>query len=582
MRTVKTTIKMLLAVAIAMPLVPAWAQFSRWTTAMHVDASMEGPIIGSDDGSTVVLMRYQMDPLRSLDGGVTWSAFNINGQRPYNVQIAPTNPKVWYAFGETDNAFYQSMDGGTTWSKRSGGGNLAISADPQLIYQGIYQKDPTCPFSELCSIIHSTIQVSSDGGVSWRDLRTVESGLSVYPSPVDPALLFSVGVEGISRSRDAGATWTVIVPPSLNAPYGGFAFDRFDSGIVYLLPGGGSSDFHGFVSHDAGTTWTAVALTSGGRIVADPVQSGRAFLFSYGDGTYETRDAGKTWVHVEPGNGSGINFPVAGVVMRGGQRFAMNVWDSDLRQLDLNNGALALASDTWWNPAQSGWGMSITHHSSTQTFVAWFAYGRSGEPVWRVIPGGQWNDRVFAGDVYETKGPAYFGVPFDPSKVSANRVGKATITFDDQDNATFAWQLDEGLSGNQRVVREIFASPANTVVDDNYADMWWNAAESGWGIAINHQYNNVFAAWYMYDAAGQPLWVAMPNGVMRLENGVGKASGALYRTHGPSAAGAFDPSQVTTEQVGTATLTFTSATGAKLDYTAFGVTESRGITRQPF
>jgi len=34
-------------------------------------------------------------------------------------------------------------------------------------------------------------------------------------------------------------------------------------------------------------------------------------------------------------------------------------------------------SDLWWNPAESGWGISITQHNAT-IFAAWFVYGSSG------------------------------------------------------------------------------------------------------------------------------------------------------------------------------------------------------------
>jgi photosystem II stability/assembly factor-like uncharacterized protein len=594
-----TAIKVFLAVAIALPFAPAWAQFSRWTPVKHIDAIDPYALVISSDGSTLVAIRAGLDPLRSFDAGATWTSFSVNGQRPlrtsFGVQIAPTNSKTWYAIGDTDGALYLTTDGGNSWTKRADTyatqytANIVwVSANPQIIYRTKPEKDPACVFNEGCGVTHATLEISKDAGASWSVIRSVNGNMIVSPSPVDPSLVFASGPDGLSRSRDAGATWEVIVPAaSTNLPYfgGNFSnsalyFDHVDAGALYVVEDA-SDRSRIFSTRDAGTTWTLVT-GQGGRIVGDPVQKGRAFLFPTFAGAYETRDFGATWVEVEPLINGAINEGVTGVVVRNGQRFAVSAWDSTLRQLDLNNGALALTSDLWWNPAQSGWGMSITHHSSTQTFVAWFAYNSHGDPVWRVIPGGQWTDRVFKGDVYETKGPAYFGVPFDPSKVVANRVGTAQITFDDENNAGFAWQLDDGLSGNQRVTREEFGVPTAPVVDDNYADMWWNASESGWGVAINHQYNNIFAAWYAYDAAGQPLWLVMPDAKVKLDGAVPKATGAVYRTHGPSATAPFDPSQVTTQQVGSATLTFTSAGQAQLDYTVLGVTESRAVTRQPF
>ena len=49
-------------------------------------------------------------------------------------------------------------------------------------------------------------------------------------------------------------------------------------------------------------------------------------------------------------------------------------------------------SDLWWNPGESGWGLSIIQHGgSHQLYAAWYVYDSSGTPLWLVMPGGQWN-----------------------------------------------------------------------------------------------------------------------------------------------------------------------------------------------
>ena len=35
----------------------------------------------------------------------------------------------------------------------------------------------------------------------------------------------------------------------------------------------------------------------------------------------------------------------------------------------------------------------------------------------------------------------------------------------------------------------------------NYQDLWWNPAESGWGVNFTHQGDIIFATWFTYDAA---------------------------------------------------------------------------------
>src|SRR5689334_17669973 len=94
--------------------------------------------------------------------------------------------------------------------------------------------------------------------------------------------------------------------------------------------------------------------------------------------------------------------------------------------------SLALGSDLWWNPAESGAGLSITQHASNNLFVVWYTYDAAGAPVWRVVPGGAWNDRTFTGEMYETIGPAFFAGAFDPSRVASRRVGTVKLHFDDE------------------------------------------------------------------------------------------------------------------------------------------------------
>jgi hypothetical protein len=62
--------------------------------------------------------------------------------------------------------------------------------------------------------------------------------------------------------------------------------------------------------------------------------------------------------------------------------------------------------------------------------------------------------------------------------------------------------------------------------------LWWNPAESGWGLNLNHQGNILFGTLYTYDAAGAPLWLMMSNGAMQSDGA--SFTGDLYRTTGPA------------------------------------------------
>jgi hypothetical protein len=104
-------------------------------------------------------------------------------------------------------------------------------------------------------------------------------------------------------------------------------------------------------------------------------------------------------------------------------------------------------SDMWWNPGESGWGISIVQHaSSNQVFAVWYTYdpreaatsGRS-KPLWFVMPGGTWTSPThLTGTAYVTD-----GVPFNQSGSSPRNTAAGTFTFDfsSATTATFTYSI---------------------------------------------------------------------------------------------------------------------------------------------
>src|SRR2546423_15719510 len=79
------------------------------------------------------------------------------------------------------------------------------------------------------------------------------------------------------------------------------------------------------------------------------------------------------------------------------------------------------ASDMWWNPTESGWGMNVVQQGNI-AFATLFLYGADGRAHWYAAPrmAGQSapTDRpmYFTGTLYETTGPT-FATTFNPSAV---------------------------------------------------------------------------------------------------------------------------------------------------------------------
>ena len=115
-------------------------------------------------------------------------------------------------------------------------------------------------------------------------------------------------------------------------------------------------------------------------------------------------------------------------------------------------------------------------------------------------------------------------------------------------------------------------------VNENYTDLWWNAAESGWGINFNHQGNVLFGTLFTYDAQGAPMWLVMSGGTRQSD---GFFQGELYRASGP-VFNAAPFSGVTLTQVGTLRVAFPSTNSGSLIYTVDGTQVAKTITRQAF
>lgn len=118
-----------------------------------------------------------------------------------------------------------------------------------------------------------------------------------------------------------------------------------------------------------------------------------------------------------------------------------------------------------------------------------------------------------------------------------------------------------------------FATPQQR----NATDMWFNAAESGWGLNIVHQGDTLFGSLFVFGPDGQPKWYVASN----LSGGPSTYSGGLFECTGPAFSAAFDPRNVSCRQAGTMTLNVGDAS-ATLDYTVDGVHVAKQVTRFTF
>ncbi len=251
---------------------------------------------------------------------------------------------------------------------------------------------------------------------------------------------------------------------------------------------------------------------------------------------------------------------------------------------------LPYMTSLWWNPNESGWGLNLNQQGSLM-FGTLFTYDAARAPLWLVMPAGalQADGVTFSGDLYRTTGPAFNAEPFTPiGPANITRVGAMTVSFSQANAGTLTYTMN-GVEVRKNIQRQVFgARSANCLpgsgartASTHYQDLWWNAAESGWGINLTHQDNTLFATLFTYDASGRDLWLVMSGGARQAD---GSYLGDLFRTAGsPFNAIPFVPlAPADVTQVGTMRLRFTNGNAGTLTYTNNGVTVIKAITRQEF
>lgn len=118
---------------------------------------------------------------------------------------------------------------------------------------------------------------------------------------------------------------------------------------------------------------------------------------------------------------------------------------------------------------------------------------------------------------------------------------------------------------------------AAAAADTDYSDLWWNAAESGWGVGLQRQGDVIFLTLFVYGADGAGTWF-IASSVQAGDATTTRWQGPLYRATGPAFSAPFDPN-VQTTPVGTVTLDFTGPSNATMTYTVDGTRVTKAITR---
>jgi YVTN family beta-propeller protein len=233
-------------------------------------------------------------------------------------------------------------------------------------------------------------------------------------------------------------------------------------------------------------------------------------------------------------------------------------------------------SGLWWNHNESGWGVDFTQRGNT-IFAAWYTYDSIGNPKWYVTTCTNIASSC-SGQVLQVIASHGFFVQSIPLAITSVNVGTVTFAFNGNDAGTMTYSVG-GVSRSTAIERQPLQA-SGTAPPVNYTDLWWGGQiESGWGLAITHQFSTMFLAWYVYNDSGQPMWY-----VATITNATSSGgTGQLYRTTGPAFSTSFNPNAVVAIPAGTITVNFTDANNGTINYTVTGEgSGSKTITRQIF
>ena len=184
--------------------------------------------------------------------------------------------------------------------------------------------------------------------------------------------------------------------------------------------------------------------------------------------------------------------------------------------------------------------------------------------------------------------PTYSGLLYRPSmsagKLVMTEVGMGTMLFREKESAVFAYTVGS-VHGAKQISKMVYATGAPSCTlggakgtTENFQDLWFNPADTGWGVNIAHQGDIVFGTYFTYDANGKGEWFVVPDAT---KSGAGTYAGTLARATGPAFQGAWDASKVRVEAVGTASFGF-DGQGALFNVQRAGASRTRPMVRMQF
>jgi hypothetical protein len=248
------------------------------------------------DKLAVAVYSKQADLNRGLyissDGGASWGALNAVDKPWVSVRANRAFTKF---IGTVHGGYiYQSIDSGASWT--------AIVSAGVFNWQDVATSED---FTKIYAITAaggaSTAVLSSDGGLTWGTFNVPSGGYlhSIATNAEATAVIVAVWMEGIQKTDDDGANWTILGQTGFQAlPWLGVAVSEDLTKIVAVTYSYSSSGLPGYIyiSNDSGATFSVSDMPSRDYFGVTMSDDGSKIAVTvYKGSIWQSADGGQTW-----------------------------------------------------------------------------------------------------------------------------------------------------------------------------------------------------------------------------------------------------------------------------------------------
>jgi hypothetical protein len=152
----------------------------------------------------------------------------------------------------------------------------------------------------------------------------------------------------------------------------------------------------------------------------------------------------------------------------------------------------------WWNPDHAGTGLDI-QRAGDGVFLVWYTHRGDGSPVWYTAQGPM-EDGQFDAAVLEHRWA-------DGAPDGFEIVGSLAFEALTPESLRMAFELPEGAG--EWMLKPFLVD--GTLPEVDHSGAWFQPDRPGYGLTLGHQGEFLFAAVYLFDGEGRPVWAVGEN-----------------------------------------------------------------------